>query len=449
MTRLKKNVILLMLISINVMILAQDYSIGIRKVNIITKGEKYDISSSYSEFTDIDSIKQQNDYLLIKKNNNWGLISEYGRIFIPIGYQKISRKFNEFWEVQSEGKKGIFNISSSKLVIPPLFQNIDFSYRGGQEFIVRKNGFYGIMNKQGLAIILADYDKIKVNVSKKIFTLTKKNKIEYLLGNNLLIKDSLNLDKSVEINGNYIDDSKIYYAFLKNGLWGFFDEKGKEVVQPQNEDVSFRKIINGNSRQNLLLYKINNLWGLNNFLGNEIVTPKYEYFEIIAPKYAVVGDKEHKNFYNFTENKLIDTYNFNEYIPVFYKNFYYRVKNEGKESYVDNNFNLILPFKYDAMNFHEEGIYSVSKDSKWGVIDSNDKILVPLQYKSISVSCGKIIAENSNSKFGILSIDNKVLVDFLYYNVMGYSEYFELYESNSFKTKKLDCSLKCIENCNN
>ena len=62
-----------------------------------------------------------------------------------------------------------------------------------------------------------------------------------------------------------------------------------------------------------------------------------------------------------------------------------RVKLNGLYGYVDNTGEVIIPIEYDDTDYDfYKGIERVAKNGKWGVIDKSNNILVPLKYTKLS-----------------------------------------------------------------
>ena len=62
-----------------------------------------------------------------------------------------------------------------------------------------------------------------------------------------------------------------------------------------------------------------------------------------------------------------------------------RVELNGLYGYVDNTGEVIIPIEYDDTDYDfYKGIERVAKNGKWGVIDKSNNILVPLKYSKLS-----------------------------------------------------------------
>lgn len=414
------------------------------KVSISKKGKTFQLTDEDGKIviSDIDSVyqKKKSDFIFVEKKGLWGVVSNYGTILIPINFNKTERIFNEFWTVTKNQKKGIYNITKGE-VLPVEFDNIEFSQSYDQEFIVTKNSKKGVFNYLGKEKIPIDYDEIKKKNS--ILVLSKDNKTNYFL-NNKIISDSLVLNKSFEIYGDYISDTKTFYVFYKDKKLGILDSKSKVIIEPKYEDIEYKRVIENSNKENFLVVKKGNLFGMIDLNEKEIIPIKYQNVEILTPNFAVLTIDNLKHFYNFRTKKLNTNFDFEKFDM--YSRQFTRIKKGDKETLVlnDDFSKLLFPFMYEDIS-QSNDLFVVKLNSKYGLVDKNNKVLIPILYEQLYISCNKVIAQ-INKKYGILSLENKTLMPFEYPSIVGYSEKTEVTQTD-FKTKTYDCNLVCIENC--
>lgn len=415
------------------------------KVSISKKGKTFQLTDEEGKvvISDIDTLYQQKrtDFIFVQKKGLWGVVSSYGNILIPINFNKTERIYNEFWTVTKNQKKGIYSIAKGE-ILPVEFDNIEFSQSYNEEFIVTKNDKKGVFNYLGKEIIPINYDQIKKK--KGVLILSKNNKTDYFL-NNKIISDSLVLDKSFEIYGDYISDTKTFYVFYKDKKFGIIDNKNNVIIQPKYDDIEYRRVIENSKNENFLVVKKDLFCGMIDFNEKEIIPFKYQNIEVIHPNYAVLTINNLKHFYNFRTKKINTNFDFEKFDM--YSGQFTRLKKGNKETLVSNNdfSNLLFPFMYEDIS-ENNNLFVVKLNSKYGLVDKNNKVLIPILYEHLYISCNKVIAQ-INNKYGILSLENKILMPFEYPNIVGYSEKTEVIQKD-FKTKTYDCNLICIENCN-
>lgn len=434
------------LFSQEIQIMSQDTKVAEvpqSKVTIHKKNNFFQLINREGEIIlkDLDSAwyYENSDLFLVRKNGVWGMTSQYGRIIIPVAFDKIEIVYNWFWEVTQNRKKGIYNVYRG-LVLPVEYDDIRFSMKVGKEFIVKKNGKTGIYNDKGTEITPVKYDAIE-NVAGALVLKTG-TRTDYLIGNKIT-SDTLVLDKTFEMYGDYLSDIKTYYVINKNGRLGVIDNNCNTIIKPQYQDIQCRHIMKNNKNETCLIAEQNNLRGMIDIAENQIIPFQYEHIELIDSDFALVKINGYKHFYNFRTKTLSANFNFDTFFM--FSDKYSRVKRDGKESMVDNKhgYNLVFPFIYDEMILYGEW-FVVKQNFRYGVVDSANKVVIPIEYEELSISCNKVIARK-NGKYGILSPDNKVLFPFEYAVIIGYSNKIAISQGNT--TKTYDCNLKCIENC--
>lgn len=411
------------------------------KVSISIEGNKFQLKNDSGKIivADLDTVYQDShfDFFIVQKKGLWGIMSNFGNVFIPIEFDTIKRSFNEFWIVSKNRKKGIYSVPKGK-IIPVEFDEIKFSGLFNREFIVRKDNKTGVFNSQGSEVIPINYEEIKKK--QAVLELRKNNKSYYFIGNKI-ISDSLHLDKSFQTQGQYLSENENFYVFQKNGTYGVVNHKNEVVISTKYQDILYQYM-----NENYLLVKQNNLWGMIDIEENQIIPIQFQSIELIDSAFAIVGLNNFKNFYNFKTKKLIDEFNFDSF---YWFNKEFIVINKGeKATLVDNKkqFKLVFPFIYESVSVYDK-YFIVKQNAKYGLIDRKQKIVIPIQYDNLSLSCNKIIAQK-DGKYGILSLENKVLIPFENHYIIAYDERIEIYQNSTFNYKTYDCNLNCIENCN-
>lgn len=113
-------------------------------------------------------------------------------------------------------------------------------------------------------------------------------------------------------------------------------------------------------------------WGLRNYIGEEILEPRYEEMDYI---------------------KRYD---------------YFVVVENGKVGIINKMGHELLPCVYDRPIDNCPDFVAAAKDGRWGVVDYSNKPLVPFEYQEIkSLSCGDdlLLALRKNKKWALVSPD--------------------------------------------
>lgn len=130
-------------------------------------------------------------------------------------------------------------------------------------------------------------------------------------------------------------------------------------------------------------------WGLRNYMGEEIVEPRYEEMEYI---------KRHD---------------------------YFVVVENGKVGIINGMGHELLPCIYDRPIDNCPDFVAAAKDGLWGVVDYSNKTLVPFEYQEIkSLSCGDdiLLAFQKDDKWALVSPDGfRPLTPYKYQYIMDVS----------------------------
>jgi|GEM_PF-6311317 len=147
---------------------------------------------------------------------------------------------------------------------------------------------------------------------------------------------------------DYVEDggsSSDIIRVRKDGKWGLIDERGKEIVKPQYDDIGWI------FSKNRIKVERDGKWGFIDKKGREIVKPQYD---DVADFMFEVED--------MTSVKRGSKWGF--------------INKEGKE--------VVKP-KYDHVEsfITRDGTVCVKNNGKWGLINKEGEEIVPLEYDSI------------------------------------------------------------------
>lgn len=412
--------------------------------SIVEVGNTFALKDVNNRFilTEIDSIGRNNkqDVYIVKKKKKYGMYSLYGNEIIPVQYDKINSFFNQYWIVESNNKKGIFNIQSKKK-LPVLYDEIIFSQKVGSEFIVKKENKFGLFDDQFKEVAPIIYDKI-TNVG--IIEMNINDEKKYYLDGKIINKKIL-VDKTFQIYGDYLSDTKTFYIFEEQNKLGIIDDSGSIILEPKYIDILPRRVINKNVSQNVFFVNSNDKWGMIDITNKLIVPTVYESIDFANTDYLIVGINGLKQLYDIKNNKILDNISFEKYIPL---GKYSRIEKEGLETLIESStMKLLFPYKYESiMHLDNSNYFSVKFNNKYGIIDSNNKIIIPIIYDGLTIfTCGNKAVVEKDGKYGIIDSKNKILLPFTDRYIIAYSNSFERRKENSFEMEIFDCDLKKIE----
>jgi len=315
--------------------------------------------------------------------------------------------------------KGIYNANTNKMIAPVIYENIKYNYKN-KIFTVIKNGKYNIMDLNGQLLYKNWYDQI-IQLSKQRFIVKKDKDYQIFdLYEKPVTKQGYLSMKEL----GYLDKTYII-AQNKEGKYGYLDNYGKTLVpfvfdevriSPYNSDYhivskngkeTVIKIIQKKMQQVLpeyfdkisvvkgyYLVKQNGLYGLYSIEGEEILKPEYQqishlirryknkrYFYAIKQNdsYIVNGKHVRKIPYKITD-KLPDLSDPYRGMPKFMI-----VENsQHKQGLVNLDGKLIVPAKFDRINYQVKDVIVVEDKGKQGVFSiKENKFIIPVDYEQI------------------------------------------------------------------
>lgn len=164
------------------------------------------------------------NYAEVQKDGKWGVIDTAGNIVIPCQYEKINRY---------ESTKILYKVCESNslwgLVAPEgviyecLYTNIDKFGESDNLLRIEKDGQKGIADISGKIIIPCKYVRISsYNKSLNIYEVRNSQGLDGL------ITPTKTVQPCVYLNIGSLNNGRC--SFKKNGLHGYFDEKGEIAI---------------------------------------------------------------------------------------------------------------------------------------------------------------------------------------------------------------------------
>ena len=398
--------------------------------------------------TDIDSIfSTSNVFYHVIKNGKHGIYYKSGKQCIPIEYDNIKRLYTNYWLTTKDGKVGLC-WSNGNQIFPTNYKDISILRReeyGKIDFFIVKKDKYTILNSHGKAIFPTQYDEIRQH--NDYYILENSSGTDCLFNSGELVKGIL-VDYYVapflhQENGQ----TKKYYDFKKDNLWGIIDGDGRihipalyqehlRFVYNCNENLSFCLVANYKGKRGIINFK------------NEIVLPF---------KYNRIMETEIRNIFEIETTKGLQLFNLQSkriITPSYYENctsdtnYIYLSKAHFKTPFDPQKEQIILPWEYNTVyNIPGSHNFAVKKDGLFGVVNSENKVLVPFIYEDmISTNRPNMLVIAKNNQYGIIDINNKLLYGMTDNRIEVHRDYFELKVPKTNKIiKKLDYNLKEIK----
>lgn len=184
------------------------------------------------------------------------------------------------------------------------------------------------------------------------------------------------------------------------GVWGFIDERGKEVFFfPKYDKVDYFR------QDGLCIVGLNKKYGFIDRTGKEIIPLKYDRAYSFYKGTATVL---YKGVYGFVD-KVGNEYLFPQYDTSSYlfEDDLCPVSSKGKWGYINKKGIEVIPLKYNECKEFSEGLAAVKLNNKWGFINKENEIVIPIIYDRVNkIYDGKVVVDLNEEKIR-LSKDGK------------------------------------------
>ncbi len=258
-----------------------------------------------------------------------------------------------------------------------------------------------------------------------------------------------------------ISKSTSFYNLYDNGKWGVIDENGKIVIEAKNDEVitipNYKKDIfiltenvdydnstyktrvinskneelfteydevnvieNSDSNNNLwyeqdvLKVKKDNLWGLINLSGEEILPIEYEdIYALEGVRNSLIIKKNNKVGLSDNKGSVIIEPEYKEIrgIESDYKNGYIVISQAGNYGKIDFDKSIILGAEYkDVKPLTSKTVFVVKENKKYNLINSNKEVLLSQNVDDAQQISGENVVVKINNKFGVINTSGNEII---------------------------------------
>ena len=287
-----------------------------------------------------------------------------------------------------------------------------------------ENNQYGVIDKEGNAIILAKYKKIVIpNPEKDIFVCYDENENTIILnsqGEELFNEyDKVEPIKLKNV-ASILCYEKSVLRYEKDGLYGIIDFTGKKITKN-----IYNSIENLQSTEGKLLVSKDGKYGVINIKGTTLVKTDYDsvrtdlYYNNENNNYTRAGfiisniaddgykygyiDYKGKEILDAKYNEIIRIQNLEDIYLIISENGKYGIYKERKE---------IIPHEYQSIVYDESGMLLLRKNKNYGMANLKGEIKIPVDYTNIETKGIYIYASNQKENVVYDNQGNKVDINF-------------------------------------
>jgi len=362
----------------------------------------YDEAESFSN--GVALVGRLNDF----NQMEFSYLDAYGKEKFPFRYEFAYSFKESIAFVKEKGKYKLIKLNGEKLN----GNSFDFveNFNNSPYALVSNEGFWGAIDKNGMAIVPIIYDSIGKNDNG--FICLKNDKRSYInfkgeitkvenikqfaIPFSALTTDSLSANnmKVYDYTEYYTRDSSAYCKIFKlNNKYAIFDKDGRQLtpfdyeeiyikdyyvntfIAIKNKFVHFIKYSESDRMISLKPTKITNIKIIENY--DIHVTPSIisKYLTVMQnSKWGVVS----KNSFEFVIDPIYDDIGF---LPD-ESSFLIPLKRDNKWGFIDTRTsNLVIPFKYDNVGFYlYQNLWQVKINGSWRIINENENFISDLSF---------------------------------------------------------------------
>ena len=315
----------------------------------------------------------QPKYFIFEEKGKLGLVDLQGKTVLAPTFNSIEEKQPYFFACSKTKGCSIYN-ENLQLVLKGGYNSIELGCEG--QFIVKKNGKYGVVSEKGAVILPLKYSNINSNKNGYTVKLNQKAGLFNSEGKEII---------PISYHWVYtdkIDDNIPIVAELNDNNAGYINTKNEWVIPPTYQyafdfQQGVARVKKGRNYMYINLKGEPVIQDFDNYvIQNYVIEPSDNTY--------IVGVRKECNYMVYDLNgNLLDTYD--GFINNWSGNAIFGVKKGGKWGYIDGYGKVIVPFDYEEVNNFSEGLASVRKDGKWGYINPKNEIVIPIEFTNKEV----------------------------------------------------------------
>ena len=358
---------------------------------------------------------------LVDLNGKKGLYNSEGEQVLKANYDVVKPLSNKLFQVYVNGKTGVVDDRGNE-ILPIEFKTVLYR-KGRNNFIVSKNSKYSIYNLRGQKQTLLYSGNISF-YGDKYFLFQMKNR--FAVSKN--IQDISKL--------TFYDDivkGEEYFLIRKKSKWGVLDKNCKRIIKPKYEGVN-----RGLGNKYYVVEK-DGLFAFFNLKGKRVTS-----FEFNYPMYFfrgnIVWSKNNQGWYRYDlKTNKEQTLDFTKLIDTI--SGYTRVVRNNYVELIDENEDVFFRGKYHNVIPLNKTLFKVQFMRKWGVVNIEGDIVLDIIYddiifnsipkkkdfsisrfaieqpKNIEKTYLETFTTRLNGKEGLFSLEGKEIVPVFYNNI--------------------------------
>lgn len=301
------------------------------------------------QFDDMGTLS--NGLIYASDGEKFGYYDVTGFLRIPMKFTDAYDFTNGVARVEVDGLAAFIDIYGG-YVVPPAFEEIRMF--SDSLYIYEEDGMYGFINRFGKSVIEPTYDEIG-ELHNNFAIASMDGELVYLNGaGQIVVQNDLEEFPNFMSRAEFINGEAVA---MKDGMYGKIDEKGREVIKFQYENLGVGAYI--------FPFKKKGQWGVMNASKKIIVPSKYASITIHEDKYFIVND-------DFTQGVL--GVNGEEILPMNFKSVEYLGDDlfivEGETGFgILRKSEVIAPLEFDSVQLFGKDYLLLIKSDRWTYLE--------------------------------------------------------------------------------
>ncbi len=375
----------------------------------------------------------------------YGFVNTKGQAIIPLQYKKLEHLVKDFYSFLLNGKEGILNPYTLKILVPNDKYDEILGYKDGFFYVVR-DGKYGLIDDVGKVVIEPkDYDSIcyfrgriatvrsgenygVINRAGDLIVPVRYKEISvmddgYIRASNEGDYFPIGRGTNVYFSHKFIADTlSDMCVVVSDGMSKILSAKTGKLLTKKSYDYVDTTLYR-NSLISITDNKTPKHYGMLDIrTGKEIVPIKFESLTrtLFDDIFIIMEDGKKGIIYiDKASYHYIVKPQYQKLILVKVAPNLLRISTEEGYGLISEDGKFLLPMKYDKITpFNRIGL-KVELNKKFGAVNAEGKIYVPVEYISLSSydNSGYLIAKKVD-KFGVLDNTGRVAVPFSYDKIL-------------------------------
>jgi len=409
------------------------------------------LSPSYmTDFTQHDQ-DFRDDANLICKECVWGYIDTVGNVAVAPKFSFAEKMINGVGFVEQDGKKGAID-SKGEFILNCTYDDLEFLENTQNQIfkVFQSSSKFGLIDTLAQIRIDLKYNKIG-DYSEERLAVSENGLWGFtdLEGNEIIKCRYRKVQKfqeglaAVQLGNKwgFINlDGEIVIEFkyrrvgnFKSGLAWVTTSDGVAYINPKDEKVIRPKFSKAyDFEDNVARVVVDGKYGLINMEGDFFLRPKYKSISKFN-KYGVaivqIGKSKIRYSLITRTGDLIGEKKFKKINP--FSEGLAGVYYQGKWGFIDSKGNIIIENKYSMIAPFSEGLAAVRMDGKSGYINQVGEVVIPLKYsKCLNFQNGKALVFKGMPNGGVIDKTGKEIYKPVHRGLVGYSNRRGLIKSN-------------------